>query len=103
ERLDRPATDLAARIRPPAPDMFLQDLAAIFARHFADWRSQGIEPIRAAWLERAHPEGTELSIHEGNGATIVGLFDGLAEDGALMLRLADGETRVIHAGDVFLL
>ncbi|MFZ5795379.1 MAG: hypothetical protein ACOY4B_13080 [Pseudomonadota bacterium] len=32
-----------------------------------------------------------------------GLFDGLGEDGALILRLADGAARVIHAGDVFLL
>jgi BirA family biotin operon repressor/biotin-[acetyl-CoA-carboxylase] ligase len=32
-----------------------------------------------------------------------GLFDGLDAQGALILRLADGTTRVIHAGDVFLL
>lgn len=102
ERLDRPATALAARIRPPAPDMFLQDLAAIFARRLAEWRADGLDPIRAAWLDRAHPRGTELSIHEGNGAPVAGRFEGLAADGALRLRLADGATRVIHAGDVFL-
>jgi BirA family biotin operon repressor/biotin-[acetyl-CoA-carboxylase] ligase len=32
-----------------------------------------------------------------------GLFGGLDPQGALILRLADGTSRVIHAGDVFLL
>jgi hypothetical protein len=32
-----------------------------------------------------------------------GLFEGLDETGALRLRLADGQSRVIHAGDVFLI
>jgi BirA family biotin operon repressor/biotin-[acetyl-CoA-carboxylase] ligase len=30
-----------------------------------------------------------------------GLFDGLAADGALLLRLDDGSVRAIHAGEVF--
>jgi len=51
-----------------------------------------------AWLAAAHPIGTALSTSEGQG-----LFDGLDEAGALRLRLADGTTRVIHAGDVFLI
>jgi BirA family biotin operon repressor/biotin-[acetyl-CoA-carboxylase] ligase len=31
------------------------------------------------------------------------LFDGLDHHGALKMRLADGSSRVIHAGDVFIL
>ena len=42
--------------------------------------------------------GTPLSTSGGEG-----LFDGLDEEGALRLRLADGTLRVIHAGDVFLI
>ena len=53
--------------------------------------------ICPAWLGRAHPLGTSLVTSEGTGA-----FDGLEADGALRLRLADGTSRVIHAGDVFL-
>ena len=53
---------------------------------------------RAQWLAAAHPIGTALSTSFGDG-----LFDGLDEDGALRLRLADGTYRVIHAGDVFLI
>ena len=33
----------------------------------------------------------------------LGAFDGLAEDGALRLRLVDGTLRTIHAADVFTL
>ena len=37
-------------------------------------------------------------------ATMVdGLFDGLDAQGALLLRLAGGERRVIHAADIFLI
>lgn len=99
EGLDRPITSLAALLgSAPDADAFLQTLTESFARWLARWRTEGIAPIRNRWLLAAHPVGTALSTTEGEG-----LFDGLTEEGALRLRLADGETRVIHAGDVFLL
>jgi BirA family biotin operon repressor/biotin-[acetyl-CoA-carboxylase] ligase len=67
------------------------------------WRGQGIAPVRARWIERAHPIGTALTARLADGSALDGLFDGLDPDGALILRLADGTTRAIHAGDVFLL
>lgn len=98
EGLPRPATSLAAAAgAAPEPAAFLEMLAESFARWLLRWRSEGLEPVRAAWLAAAHPVGTALSTSEGEG-----LFDGLDEDGALRLRLADGRSRVIHAGDVFL-
>jgi BirA family biotin operon repressor/biotin-[acetyl-CoA-carboxylase] ligase len=33
----------------------------------------------------------------------MGSFEGLDENGALLLRTSDGSSRIIHAGDVFLL
>ena len=36
------------------------------------------------------------------GARIAGTYCGLSPDGSLMLRLEDGTTRPIHAGDVSL-
>ena len=44
-----------------------------------------------------------LTARLADGTTVDGLFDGLDPDGALTLRLASGERRVIHAADVFLL
>jgi BirA family transcriptional regulator, biotin operon repressor / biotin---[acetyl-CoA-carboxylase] ligase len=103
EGLDRPSTDLAAQGHQVDPAAFTQDLAAGFARWVARWRSEGIAPVRVAWLSAAHPLDTALVANLGDGDTVEGLFDGLTEDGALRLRLADGAVRVIHAGDVFLI
>lgn len=98
EDIDRPATSLAALAGgAPEPEAFLEHLAEAFARRLAAWRS-GLGAIRTAWLAAAHPPGTALSTPEGEG-----LFEGLDEHGALRLRLASGETRIVHAGDVFLI
>lgn len=98
---DRRVTSLAAHGCRVAPDAFADVLVASFARWLSRWRGEGIEPVRRRWLERAHPVGTALTARLPDGASITGLFDGLDRDGALILRLADAERRVIHAGDIF--
>jgi len=96
--LDRPtASSAALGVEPPDPGLFLADLADAFARWLGRWRSEGLGPIRARWLERAHPVGSALAA----GGT-EGLFDGLDSTGALLLRHADGRIETIRAGDVFL-
>lgn len=101
--LDRPATSLAVHGAAPAPGDFAETLADAFARWLGQWRGAGLAPVRARWLERAHPPGTALTARLSDGSALDGLFGGLDADGALLLRLADGATRVIHAGDVFLI
>lgn len=97
--LDRPVTNLAEIAgAAPDPSVFLDMLAEGFARWLYRWRTEGLGTVRARWLAAAHPVGTALATAQGEG-----LFDGLDENGALRLRLADGTTRVIHAGDVFLM
>ncbi|HLV06312.1 MAG TPA: biotin--[acetyl-CoA-carboxylase] ligase [Croceibacterium sp.] len=81
-------------------DTFARDLARSFDRELGRWRQFGLEPILGRWLAAAHPLGSPLSVHAGNGASVSGEFAGLEADGALRLRLADGTVRVIHAGDV---
>lgn len=103
QALDRPATSLAAQGAAPDPALFAETLAEGFSRWLARWRGEGIAPVRDRWLARAHPPGTALTARLAEGAAIDGLFDGLDSTGALILRLADGGRRVIHAGDVFLL
>lgn len=65
----------------------------------------GWAPIRAAWLARAHPAGTPLRVRAGS-LDVGGAFDGLAEDGALLLRVAEGgaggRVRAFATGDVLL-
>jgi len=83
-------------------DRFAESLAAGFATELQRWRSYGLAPLLSRWLSAAHPIGTPLAVHDPAGNRLSGIFDGLAEDGALQLRLADGSLRTIHAGDVTL-
>ncbi len=66
------------------------------------WEKDGFAPIRAAWLSRAHPMGSALSVQLGE-RFIAGRFAGIDEDGALLLDTPDGRSRFIagdvHAGD----
>lgn len=96
---DRPTVSLAALTGvAPDPEVVAEMLADAFARWLGRWRGEGLARIRAAWLAAAHPVGTALSTGVGEG-----LFDGLDGSGSLRLRLADGSSHVIHAGDVFLI
>ncbi|HEX7695202.1 MAG TPA: biotin--[acetyl-CoA-carboxylase] ligase [Sphingomonas sp.] len=100
---DRVATSLAAYHVAVAPEDFVETLAEAFGRWVERWRGQGVDMVRRRWVDNAHPIGTPLTVRLPEGPALEGLFDGLDADGALILRLADGTRRVIHAGDVFLL
>ena len=103
DEIARPATSFAALGGAPDPARFLEALAASFAGWLERWREEGLAQVRTRWLAAAHPPGTALSTHTASGAWVEGWFDGLDESGALKLRLADGTSHVIHAGDVFLM
>lgn len=100
---DRPATSLAAHGASVDAPAFLDTLTETFARWLSRWRGEGLAPLRARWSERAHPAGTALNVRLPDGEAIDGLFERLDAEGALILRLADGTSRVIHAADVFLI
>ncbi|MBV1687095.1 biotin--[acetyl-CoA-carboxylase] ligase [Novosphingobium sp. G106] len=87
----------------PDRDAFAADLARQFDIELDRWRSFGFAPIVQRWLAAAHPLGTPLSVGEPGEIPLTGTFAGISEDGTLLLRLASGETRVIHAGDVRLI
>jgi BirA family biotin operon repressor/biotin-[acetyl-CoA-carboxylase] ligase len=102
--VDHPAISLAAAgLAAPSADEFAASLATVFAGWLSRWRSLGLPALRDAWLERAHSPGTRLIARLADGEELAGTFDGLAEDGALRLRLVDGTLRIIHAADVFAL
>lgn len=83
-----------------AAGTILGHLAHRFADRTRQWRSEGLGSILRDWEDRAHPPGTGLSASGENGDVLNGAFAGLDSEGALLLRLDDGEVRVIHAADV---
>ena len=96
---DRRAAHLAGRILPQA---FAPLLAGMTSRMLTLWRTSDSQGFAQAWLARAHPLGTELTVHSEEAQPLTGRFDGIQPDGTLRLRLADGSVRTIHAGDVSL-
>lgn len=83
-----------------APEAFAPLLAASFARWLERWRVSAAEELADAWLERAHPVGTSIKVHADAARTVTGRFEGLASDGALLLRTDGGAIETIRAGDV---
>jgi len=82
------------------PTAFAPLLAGAFARLLQLWRDSEPLFLAQAWLARAHPLGSSLTVHAAPGETITGRFDGLEPDGALRLRRDDGALAIIRAGDV---
>ncbi|MBW8783505.1 MAG: biotin--[acetyl-CoA-carboxylase] ligase [Novosphingobium sp.] len=102
ELQDRATVALADLTAAPDREFFAAALARQFDLELERWRSFGLAPVLARWQAAAHPLGTALRIDEPGQGTFVGTYAGLDEGGALRLRLADGTTRVIHAGEVSL-
>jgi BirA family biotin operon repressor/biotin-[acetyl-CoA-carboxylase] ligase len=90
---DRATTCLAAAGGDVSPETLARSIVAQITR----WRAAGHAAVKAAWLERAHPTGTRLRVHDGQ-RVVEGDFAGLAPDGSLMLR----NEAAIPSGDVFL-
>jgi BirA family biotin operon repressor/biotin-[acetyl-CoA-carboxylase] ligase len=96
-----PATSLAA-LDVPAPPVreALAQLAAHFAKWYEIWRAQGFTPIRDAWLARSANLGGRIRARLTNEETS-GVFEGIDETGALLLRENADRLRTIAAGEVF--
>ncbi len=95
-----PATDLFA-LGPARPS--LEALFAALSDRFPDvlalWdRGRGFPAIRTAWLERALPSGTPISV-SAKEARLSGRFETIDAEGRLMLATPDGVIG-IDVGDV---
>ena len=94
---DRPSASLRGQVLPQA---FAPLLAGCFARLLESWRKSDPAMLTQAWLGRAHPIGSRLTVHTSASETVAGTFEGVNADGALRLLREDGSVEVIRAGDV---
>jgi BirA family biotin operon repressor/biotin-[acetyl-CoA-carboxylase] ligase len=95
-----PATSLAALgvVVPSAGEM-LTELAASFARWYEVWRRDGFGPIRTEWLAQAARLGEPIRARLAE-TEMSGVFEGIDENGALLLR-QEQQTVTIAAADVY--
>lgn len=96
-----PATSLAQLgATPPAPRDALATLAVAWTKWYELWRGRGFAPLRDAWLARAARLGTRIQARLAGGSA-TGVFEGIDESGALLLRESASRVRMIAAGEVF--
>ena len=85
-----------------SPEQLLDRLIWQMADRLTVWQNgSNFTTIREDWLASARGLGQHVVARLPN-ETVEGTFEMLDEDGALVLRLANGQVRVIYAGDVFL-
>jgi len=94
---DRQAATLGGQI---GLEAFAPLLAGNFSRMLELWRNSEPSLMAQAWLARAHPVGSRITVHSSHDEKVSGRFDGLEPDGALRLRRDDGDLDIIRAGDV---
>ena len=94
---DRQSASLGGQV---SPQTFAPLLAGSFARLLDLWRLSEPSMLAQAWLARAHPVGTQLTVHSAVDELVRGRFDGIDPDGALRLRRGDGMIDIVRAGDI---
>ncbi|MEH6644210.1 biotin--[acetyl-CoA-carboxylase] ligase [Sulfitobacter sp.] len=82
-----------------APEVFLDALAAAYARIEAQFTTYGFSPIRTAWLSRAARIGEVVRARTMRDET-VGVFEDVDASGNLILRTPKGAV-AITAADVY--
>jgi BirA family biotin operon repressor/biotin-[acetyl-CoA-carboxylase] ligase len=103
QAIDQPTISLRDALAPDAatPEP-LQFFAALRPR-LESWAmrltNEGFEPLRQAWLSRAHGLGQSARVMQGE-TPITGTFAGLSPRGELELETPTGR-RLISAGDVY--
>lgn len=98
----RTAALMGSAVRIDSPRMVASLVAGQLEQALAVWNDgAGFDTIRGEWLARSLPVGEPMAIHRGD-RRVHGEFSGLAADGSLVLREADGRLQTYAYGDVTL-
>ena len=100
--LDRPGASLRAATGRIFPlEKLLDELAKCFTRWYIIYHGNRGE-VTAAWRRENRLLGRPVAVTDPKGKCWRGVFSDIAPDGALVMRLPDGETRRFDCGDVSL-
>jgi BirA family biotin operon repressor/biotin-[acetyl-CoA-carboxylase] ligase len=83
-------------------ERFLTALDRVFRIRLASLLAAGFGPTREDWLARAAHMNARVEVNPASGR-IAGVMTGLADDGALVLRLDDGSLHYVRAGEISIL
>lgn len=100
EGVDQRATSLAQEGASPGltPELVLNDLRAAISVRLEQARNDFLNLLED-WMRLAEGRGEWVQAGPAQ-QRVEGVFEGLAEDGALILRLPDGARHIIRVGDV---
>ena len=65
------------------------------------WRENDFYIVRTAWLDAAHGINQPIIVRFPDGAEVQGKFQGIDEEGALVLERVDGSNQKINAAEIF--
>lgn len=82
------------------PEQVLQAFLAHLQVWRRRWETEGMAPVRRAWLDRAYGLGERLVVRLP-GSMLQGVFRGLDEQGALLLASDDGRLLTVTSGELF--
>lgn len=102
QAIDQPWCDLARLAAPAPPPARNAVAAAVLARllpALEAFDADGLAPFLALYAPFDALAGRAVVLHDAGGAAC-GTALGLADDGALRVRLDDGRERRVHAGEV---
>lgn len=87
-------------IKSVAPDLFFQ-LAQYMQNRLDQWDcGLGFENTKEDWLKHAAKLGEQVQVKQSN-ETLNGIFEGLSEDGRMLLKTANGQLKKISTADIF--
>lgn len=75
-------------------EVALEKFTNALAARLVEWRRDGFETVRAAWLAKAGPIGAEVDVRLGE-ELVSGRFAGLDREGALLLDTTTGPRRIV--------
>ena len=70
------------------------------ARWYDIWSAHGFEQIRAAWLQKAHGLGLEVSVTNDDAPEVRGRFTGIGEDGRMLIETGNDAVEFISSGSI---